>query len=549
MLVSNNNLLNILLPNNNKLLKEALKEADTQTLDNLKKGDTNVSDILKNLFNETKMSTKTNSSIETLLKNTTLFKDFANFSKTIDSLLKNIQNNENLQKFKPQIENFLKNIENINGNNLKNSIENSGIFLESKLLVQTQGKSSSTSSLETILNQLKTLLKESFPQENTKINNLIDKILNQNIKGLQGKETQNLNDLKTLSTQLESLTKGLQNKQTINLEQLTNKLKSTLENIQLTQSRIENSATNQIQNLNQVKHEVLTQTKDILQNLKNEIILNKNIPNQDNLLKQIDTLLQSKDLVNRNFIENKPILSNFHTNFSSTLENLVKSLKTTIEEANIKNPYQNTLQNFNKIIEKVEHTINNFTNNFINNNLNDKQINNNPIQDDLKTVLLKVQEELSSKTDSKSLETFRQVERMITQIEYHQLLSIVSNSNNVYIPFLWDMLEDGSISMKEGKDEKFYCEINLNLKEFGDTKLFLSLFDKNKLDLTIYASKNEFKQAIRENLFKLKRALNSVELIPMSINIIDLKKEEKEEKTNIYTKNQDTLGFGIDIKV
>ncbi len=549
MLVSNNNLLNILLPNNNKLLKEALKEADTQTLDNLKKGDTNVSDILKNLFNETKMSTKTNSSIETLLKNTTLFKDFANFSKTIDSLLKNIQNNENLQKFKPQIENFLKNIENINGNNLKNSIENSGIFLESKLLVQTQGKSSSTSSLETILNQLKTLLKESFPQENTKINNLIDKILNQNIKGLQGKETQNLNDLKTLSTQLESLTKGLQNKQTINLEQLTNKLKSTLENIQLTQSRIENSATNQIQNLNQVKHEVLTQTKDILQNLKNEIILNRNIPNQDNLLKQIDTLLQSKDLVNRNFIENKPILSNFHTNFSSTLENLVKSLKTTIEEANIKNPYQNTLQNFNKIIEKVEHTINNFTNNFINNNLNDKQINNNPIQDDLKTVLLKVQEELSSKTDSKSLETFRQVERMITQIEYHQLLSIVSNSNNVYIPFLWDMLEDGSISMKEGKDEKFYCEINLNLKEFGDTKLFLSLFDKNKLDLTIYASKNEFKQAIRENLFKLKRALNSVELIPMSINIIDLKKEEKEEKTNIYTKNQDTLGFGIDIKV
>ncbi|RXK14144.1 flagellar hook-length control protein FliK [Halarcobacter mediterraneus] len=549
MLVSNNNLLNILLPNNNKLLKEALKEADTQTLDNLKKGDTNISDILKNLFNETKMSTKTNSSIETLLKNTTLFKDLGNFSKTIDSLLKNIQNNENLQKFKPQIENFLKNIETINSNNLKNSIENSGIFLESKLLIQNQGKTSLTNNLETILNQLKALLKESPSQENTKINNLIDKILNQNIKGLQGKEDQNLNDLKTLSTQLESLTKGLQNKQIINFEQLTNKLKPILENIQLTQSKIENSATNQIQNLNQVKREVLTQTKDILQNLKNEIILNKNIPNQDNLLKQIDTLLQSKDLVNRNFVDNKSILSNFHTNFSSTLENLVNSLKTTIEQVNIKNPNQNIIQNFNKIIEKLEHTINNFSNNFINNNLNDKQINNNPIQDDLKTVLLKVQEELSNKTDSKSLETFRQVERMITQIEYHQLLSIVSNSNNVYIPFLWDMLEDGSISMKEGKDEKFYCEINLNLKEFGDTKLFLSLFDKNKLDLTIYASKNEFKQAIRENLFKLKRALNSVELIPMSINIIDLKKEVKEEKTNIYTKNENTLGFGIDIKV
>ena len=84
------------------------------------------------------------------------------------------------------------------------------------------------------------------------------------------------------------------------------------------------------------------------------------------------------------------------------------------------------------------------------------------------------------------------------------------------------MLENGSISMKKMNEEKFFCEINLTLKEFGQTQLLLALYDKNKLDLTIYASKDSFKQSIRENSIKLKQALNSVDLIPVNINIIDL---------------------------
>lgn len=112
------------------------------------------------------------------------------------------------------------------------------------------------------------------------------------------------------------------------------------------------------------------------------------------------------------------------------------------------------------------------------------------------------------------------------------------------------MLDDGSISMKKLNEDKFYCEINLSLKEFGQTQLLLSLYDKNKLDLTIYASKDSFKQSIRENSSKLKQALNSVDLIPVNIKIIDLKKEEETKEvnpSNIY--NQDAnLGFGIDIK-
>ena len=55
MLVSNNNLLNILLPNDNKVLKEALKEADSKTLEQLAKNSTgSVGDVLKDLFENLK---------------------------------------------------------------------------------------------------------------------------------------------------------------------------------------------------------------------------------------------------------------------------------------------------------------------------------------------------------------------------------------------------------------------------------------------------------------------------------------------------------------
>ena len=59
MLVANNTLLNILLPNDNKVLKEALKEADSKSLEQLIKNNTNsVADVLKDLFENLKNGTK-----------------------------------------------------------------------------------------------------------------------------------------------------------------------------------------------------------------------------------------------------------------------------------------------------------------------------------------------------------------------------------------------------------------------------------------------------------------------------------------------------------
>ena len=136
-------------------------------------------------------------------------------------------------------------------------------------------------------------------------------------------------------------------------------------------------------------------------------------------------------------------------------------------------------------------------------------------------------------------------------MDFYQLNSLVSNSNYVYVPFFWEMLEDGSINMKKTEEEKFFCQINLTLKDFGKVDLMLGLYDKNKLDLTIYAQREHFKTAIRENIQKLKIALNSVDLIPVNIKLLDMKDEkEKETPSQVYLNNSynQTINSGIDIR-
>ena len=84
MLVTNNTLLNILLPNDNKVLKEVLKEADSKTLEQLvKNNSTSINDVLKDLFDDLKNGTKSNNTIENMLKNSSVFKDLGTCWRTV----------------------------------------------------------------------------------------------------------------------------------------------------------------------------------------------------------------------------------------------------------------------------------------------------------------------------------------------------------------------------------------------------------------------------------------------------------------------------------
>ncbi|RBQ29419.1 flagellar hook-length control protein FliK [Aliarcobacter vitoriensis] len=601
MLISNETALNILLANNNKVLNDVLKETDNKTLNNLLKQDKgqlstiDAGKVLKEVFDNIKDGTKSNSSLENMLKNSNLFKDLGSVSTNISNLLDSVKDDENLQKFKPLLENFAKNLKDIDANSLKEQLKNSGIFLENKL---TQNSNLSTK-IENILQNISNLLKNIDTPQAKEINNLINNII-KNVSNPTFVSSGDLQtSLKNLTTALQNLNNALNNPQTQSLSNLVNELKTVLNQGTIVESKIENTptqnqtpqlqtktvenpivnlannqvqnstssqATNQLQNpsILETKNSINLQVKELLVQIKNDIIQNPTSVQNKNILPIIDNLLKINDFFSKpevaiqnnqqpsqnisnltNNLQNIN-LSTFSNNFTTNLSPLLNALKDSLQS---QNPQNSQIQeHINTLIKKVEIVIQEQINNPTQNLKTNIKL-----EDDFKSVLLQMQDELSTKTDVKSQDALRTINNLITQVDYHQLTSIVSNSNYVYIPFFWEMLEDGTIEMKQKDEEKFFCQIKLTLKDFGKVDLMLSLYDENKLDMTIYAQREHFKIALRDNMQQLKIALNNVELIPINIKLLDMKDEEiKEEKpSNIYQQNyynSESFGSKVDIK-
>lgn len=566
MLISNGSALNILLANNNRVLNDALKEADNKTLNNLLKQDssnsssstnTAASSILKEVLNSIKDGTKSNSSLENILKNSTAFKDLGNLSSNLSSLLESIKDDESLQKFKPLLENFLKNIKDVTADNLKEQIKNSGIFLENKLSSNPNAK------LENLLQNISNLLKTIDTPEAKNSSQIIDNILKNIPKDGSLKGSELLNNLKTLVSSLQNLSSSLNSNQTQTLNNLANELKNFIQNGSMIESKTENlvqktltqTQTSETENINRANSEIKSlinnQVKELLNQIKQDLTQNQNIIQNKNILTLIDKLISLPDLFSKseailNSVQNSNI-SNFSNNFATNLNPLLTALKESLQAINPKNiEIQNQI---NSLIKKVENIIQEYTNNQLDNPKDNQKLDN-----DFKSILLKMQDEVSQKTDIKSQDSLKTINNLLTQIDMQQLTSLVSNSNFVYIPFFWEMLEDGTVEIKEKEEDKFFCQIKLTLKDFGKIDLMLSMYDENKLDMTIYAQREHFKVTLRDNLQKLKIALNEANIIPMHIKLLDMKEESenKEQKpTNVYQNNYNNdfiTSSRIDIK-
>ena len=566
MLISNGSALNILLANNNRVLNDALKEADNKTLNNLLKQDssnsssstnTAASSILKEVLNSIKDGTKSNSSLENILKNSTAFKDLGNLSSNLSSLLESIKDDESLQKFKPLLENFLKNIKDVTPDNLKEQIKNSGIFLENKLSSNPNAK------LENLLQNISNLLKTIDTPEAKNSSQIIDNILKNIPKDGSLKGSELLNNLKTLVSSLQNLSSSLNSNQTQTLNNLANELKNFIQNGSMIESKTENlvsktltqTQTSETENINSannnIKSLVNNQVKELLNQIKQDLTQNQNIIQNKNILTLIDKLISLPDIFSKseailNSVQNSNI-SNFSNNFATNLNPLLTALKESLQAINPKNiEIQNQI---NSLIKKVENIIQEYTNNQLDNPKDNQKLDN-----DFKSILLKMQDEVAQKTDIKSQDSLKTINNLLTQIDMQQLTSLVSNSNFVYIPFFWEMLEDGTVEIKEKEEDKFFCQIKLTLKDFGKIDLMLSMYDENKLDMTIYAQREHFKVTLRDNLQKLKLALNEANIIPMHIKLLDMKEESenKEQKpTNVYQNNYNNdfiTSSRIDIK-
>lgn len=566
MLISNGSALNILLANNNRVLNDALKEADNKTLNNLLKQDsskssssTNIaaSSILKEVLNSIKDGTKSNSSLENILKNSTAFKDLGNLSSNLSSLLESIKDDESLQKFKPLLENFLKNIKDVTPDNLKEQIKNSGIFLENKLSSNPNAK------LENLLQNISNLLKTIDTPEAKNSSQIIDNILKNIPKDGSLKGSELLNNLKTLVSSLQNLSSSLNSNQTQTLNNLANELKNFIQNGSMIESKTENlvqktltqTQTSEDENINraniEIKSLINNQVKELLNQIKQDLTQNQNIIQNKNILTLIDKLISLPDIFSKseailNSVQNSNI-SNFSNNFATNLNPLLTALKESLQAINPKN---SEIQNqINSLIKKVENIIQEYTNNNLDNPKDNQKLDN-----DFKSILLKMQDEIAQKTDIKSQDSLKTINNLLTQIDMQQLTSLVSNSNFVYIPFFWEMLEDGTVEIKEKEEDKFFCQIKLTLKDFGKIDLMLSMYDENKLDMTIYAQREHFKVTLRDNLQKLKLALNEANIIPMNVKLLDMKEEsetQEQKPTNVYQNNYNNdfiTSSRIDIK-
>ena len=412
------------------------------------------------------------------------------------------------------------------------------------------------------MQNISNLLKTIDTPEAKNSSQIIDNILKNIPKDGSLKGSELLNNLKTLVSSLQNLSSSLNSNQTQTLNNLANELKNFIQNGSIIESKTENlvqktltqtqtSETENINSANNIKSLINNQVKELLNQIKQDLTQNQNIIQNKNILTLIDKLISLPDLFSKseailNSVQNSNI-SNFSNNFATNLNPLLTALKESLQAINPKNA---EIQNqINSLIKKVENIIQEYTNNQLDNPKDNQKLDN-----DFKSILLKMQDEVAQKTDIKSQDSLKTINNLLTQIDMQQLTSLVSNSNFVYIPFFWEMLEDGTVEIKEKEEDKFFCQIKLTLKDFGKIDLMLSMYDENKLDMTIYAQREHFKVTLRDNLQKLKLALNEANIIPMHIKLLDMKEESenKEQKpTNVYQNNYNNdfiTSSRIDIK-
>lgn len=284
-------------------------------------------------------------------------------------------------------------------------------------------------------------IKELLTNAKSQIENLSQFISKNQIQSPQMQNSQ----MQSTSSQLFALKAQMQNilKEPMNVNEVIKQIDKVLTQI----NNLESNSNITLKSNNPIFQE----SKSLLTNIQNQLSnLSKENPSINELSKQIDTLISKMN-------KNEPVLLN-------DIKTVINKIKTEIQtQQNLPNRLE-TLNQLDKLIEKT--TIE--SNRFVQQNTQILKTDS-PIFNDIKTVLTKIQTQfqtylqsqyqnqniddikvnLQALKDNDSTESIKQIDKLLNQIDYHQLYSLANNSNNIYIPFLWDLLEDGSIDIKK----------------------------------------------------------------------------------------------------
>lgn len=275
----------------------------------------------------------------------------------------------------------------------------------------------------------------------SQLKNLVTKLDNPK---LQEELKQVLNSVKetTIETKAQVSTSSVSDKQ-VPINSMESKLglnSALLNKDNVIQTAVKPESTQVISN---EKTFLLNQLKETLSLLKNELNVNPNkqtpvlnqiidkLASAQNLFDKIDMPAELKLTQNPN-----TNISSFQSNFSSNINSLLLNLRENITNLSI-NPEASNIQNeILKTVDKIENILKEglLTPANLANAKNEAGTAN--LSNDMKTILLQMQEELASKiADPKNMETNKIVDKLLFQMDYYQLLSLSSNASHVYLPF------------------------------------------------------------------------------------------------------------------
>jgi len=412
---TNNKTLNIILANTNRALGEVLKQSSAKDLSSFTQTK-DLGSVLESLLRNGAQNKTQNQELLQLLKNNPTLKELGDVTSTLKNLQQTLQKEQSpqLEKLQKLLSQRLNGIEDIDSSTLKKSLENSGIFLESKL------------------------------------------------KGFISPKT----DLKALT---QELLKVLQNSKLPTTQTVVKDLNSLL------QSDLFTTKSDDIKTLTQLTQKLDTLLKTTAQQMNSHF----------------DKVQHPKDPL---FLQS------------------TKELHTKITQRNHIQNLQDT--------KRIQELFN----------------------DDMKNIVKKSLEELQGSNSIHKNELVKQLDKLSMQIDYYQLLSHLSDASAIYIPYSFDALEDGNITIKNTKNGKFFCDIDLELKEYGNLKLRLGIFEKNQLNMNIECQSTLLQSKLQENLKELRENLFNAGIYPQDIRFVNY---EKDDTTYLAT---DDLALGFEVK-
>jgi hypothetical protein len=596
--ISNLKRLGIILPNTNKALEKVLSSATPKEIEVISKG-RDLKGVMESILKQSSDETVSNKDLLQLVKNNPTLKNLGDVTTTIKELLSSLKADKNQLPIEKVLNDFLIDIKDLKTSQLKQRFENSGLFLESKLkdvknpqvelkntllLLDDILSSAKSASSKAIRNEIKLLLNSEVLKDtnnsnilkNEKIESKSLENLAKNIQKLNLKIASILKDADsihnpTLTKALDKLNYQLELKMSDSKDFKPLAFKESLQQISsyisksltMESKSILNTLDKIFDNIQQVSPSKLS-----LENLKENLNILKekaNILENTTLSKELDkidlqnpklsslkeSLVQVSQQINENStMESKSILN--------TLDKIFKIIdgidmsKTSLNQS-LEKDISKLMKDINSVIQKADpifskdsqlifkklQTIH--TQQQLNPQHNVKEI----ISNDLKAVLLQASKEIENTSHLNKTELLHNIEKLSLQIDHFQLLSHLSNGSSLYLPFSWDSLEDGNIEMKKTNDNRFYCDIYLKLKEYGELNLKLTLFDKNQLNLHIYSANDKFKNLIKENIPSLRSALIDIKITPREIRVFEPKMVAP---ISPYQNQEENIYMGFEVK-